>query len=919
MALLGKFEKDRKLSQLFVVAFFSLSLAVLMVATSLQLVAYFHTEKKALYHNQRLLAEGAGRAVSNFIRENCRTLTTAAWMTNPETTSTAQWRLYLQRLMGLQPAFRFLAVATLDGHLLALVSRYAPPASNGPDDWNIRPFKQPTDKDLEASISEVYIDPVTAEPLISIRVPVLNPLREAKLTLTAEVNLKFMWDVVYRLKVGRTGYTYVVDRKGNMLAFGDTSRVLKGENLAHVPTVAEFTSTPTNQTPSSARIYRGITGDLVVGTYVPLNTPNWAIVTELPFSEAFHDVIVAALISLFIIGGMAIIAALAGEAISRRLTVPLVALQKTATRIAQGERGLQASVEGPYEVVQLAGAFNSMAFQVEQSLGELEKRYAEVLAARDMLKVGEEQLRLAQEATRDGIWDWDLRTDQAYFSPRWYRMLDYEPDEFPASYDAWISLIHPEDRESAEEEVKQAIGSHDPFRIEIRMKAKDGGWRWIQSRGKAVAWDAQGNAVRLAGAHSDLTERKAAEEEKALLEAKLVQAQKMEAVGHLAGGIAHDFNNMLSVVIGSTELAMLDLVPDSDIYRHMAKIHGAAMRSAELVRQLLAFARKQTIQPKVLDINTTISGMLKMLHRLIGEDIDLIWKPGQPMAHIRIDPSQIDQILANLMVNARDAIDGVGTVIIETDTVDFDAAYCKAHPGFPPGRFMQLAFSDSGCGMDSQTQAKAFDPFFTTKGTGKGTGLGLSTVYGIVKQNEGFINLYSEPGKGTTFRIYLPVFESQEAVLGGEKPCETMPGGTGTVLVVEDDPAILELSQSILEQLGYTVLTAGKPEDAIQTARDYTGAIDLLITDVVMPQMNGRELGRRIEAIIPGLKCLYMSGYTANVIAQHGVLDPGINFLQKPFSLQEIATKVCEVMRQSSGSGAMDSDSHQPAEADAGQ
>ena len=902
MRILRKFEKSRSLTQLFMIAFSLLSLAVLVVAIGLQLTAYFQTEKEALYNNQRLIAEGAGRVVSGFVQEKCRALITAAWMTNPETTSRAQWRLYLQRLLGLQPAFRRLAVLTPDGRSLAIVSRYAPPASDDSQDVrDMLRFSQAADADLNAFISEVYIDPVTSEPLVSIRVPVFNPLREVKLTLTAELNLKFMWDVVYQLKVGQTGYAYVVDQDGTILAYRDTSRVLKGESFAHFPTVTAFTSQPASPPPHKAFIYRGLTGAFVVGTYVPLKPLNWAIVTELPWTEAFHDVLWEGLISLFIIGGMALIAAFAGEAVSHRLTVPLVALEETATRIARGERGLQARVEGPREVVRLSGAFNSMASQLEQSLEELEKRYSEVLAARDALKVSEERLHLVQEATRDGIWDWDLQTNKAYFSPQWYRMLGYEPDEFAAGYDAWASLIHPEDREGAVQEIKQAIGSHEPFRIECRMMAKDGSWRWTQTRGKAVAWDADHNAVRLTGANSDLTAYKEAEREKASLEAKLVQAQKMEAIGHLAGGIAHDFNNMLSVVIGSTELAMLDHKPDSPLYGHLTKIHGAAKRSGELVRQLLAFARKQTIQPKILDINATISGMLKMLHRLIGEDIDLVWQPGQKLPPIRIDPSQIDQILANLMVNARDAIAGVGTVTIATEFVAFDAAYCKTHLGYTPGRFIMLAFSDNGCGMDRQTRAKAFDPFFTTKVVGKGTGLGLSTVYGIVKQNDGFINVYSAPGEGTTFRIYLPVVEVQKISPNNEKSLETVTCGSGTILVVEDDPAILELSQSILEQLGYTVLTAGKPEEAIGTVQDYAGTIDLLITDVVMPQMNGRELARRIATIEPGLRCLYMSGYTANVIAQHGVLELGINFLQKPFSLQEIATKVSEVICQSSG------------------
>ncbi len=900
MPMLGKFESGRNLAQLFMLAFFSLSLAVLLVSSSLQLAAHFQAEKNALFNNQRLVAEGASRAVSGFVQENCRALATAAWMTNPDTATPAHWQLDLQRLLGLQPAYRRLSICGLDGHRLSDVSRYAPTDFNSPRNEGENPlFSQLPHVVSAPAISDVYIDPVTCEPLIGIRIPVLNALREIKLTLTAEVNLKFMWDLVDHLKVGQTGYAYVVDRMGNLLAFGDTARVLKGENVARVPTVAEFIQNPARRSLQSAKIYRGIADSFVVGTYVPLDTPQWAIVTELPWTEAFREIMLTALISLIIIGAMATISAFAGAAMSRRLTARLVALQETATRIAQGERELLAKVEGPEEVARLASAFNSMAFQLQQSLKKLENRYKEVLAGRDALKASEERLRLAQEATRDGIWDYDLATERVYFSPRWYRMLSYEPDEFPASYEAWASLVHEGDRKGAEMEVRKAIASHEAFSIEFRMIAKDGNWRWIQSRGKAVAWDSAGNAVRLAGAHSDLTERKEAEKEKASLEAKLVQSQKMEAVGLLAGGIAHDFNNMLSVVVGNTELAMLKLDRDNPLYRNLNRIHGAAHRSGELVRQLLAFARKQTTHPKVLNVNATVSAMLKMLKRLIGEDIDLVWKPRAELEKIRIDPGQIDQVLVNLMINARDAIAGVGKITIETDGVVFDKAYCDSHPGFTPGRFVLLAFSDDGCGMDDATMKKAFDPFFTTKAVGRGTGLGLSTVYGIVKQNEGFINVYSEVGKGTTFRIYLPAIDTPETATD-TKPVEPIPAGTGTILMVEDDGSILELGQTVLEQLGYNVLATGTPEQAIELVRGCNGKIDLLITDVVMPQMNGRELANRLGRFVPGLKTLYMSGYTANVIAHHGVLDPGINFLQKPFSIQEIAVKVREVIGQPS-------------------
>ena len=314
------------------------------------------------------------------------------------------------------------------------------------------------------------------------------------------------------------------------------------------------------------------------------------------------------------------------------------------------------------------------------------------------------------------------------------------------------------------------------------------------------------------------------------------------------------------------------------------------------MRQLLAFARKQTISPKVLDLNDTVSGMLKMLQRLIGEDIDLAWLPGHGLWPVKIDPSQVNQILANLAVNARDAIAGVGKVTIETDNVTLDEAYCADHKGFLPGQYVLLAVSDSGTGMPKEVLEHLFEPFFTTKGVGKGTGLGLSTIYGIVKQNNGFVNVYSELGQGTTFKIYLPRLQSGPLETKVEREPETLPRGTETVLMVEDEDAILRIGKAMLEELGYTVLTATTPGEAIQAMEKQGREIHLLLTDVVMPEMNGRDLADHLKAINPGLKCLYMSGYTANVIAHHGVLDEGVVFIQKPFSTRELAVKVREVL-----------------------
>ncbi len=387
--------------------------------------------------------------------------------------------------------------------------------------------------------------------------------------------------------------------------------------------------------------------------------------------------------------------------------------------------------------------------------------------------------------------------------------------------------------------------------------------------------------------------RQRVERERERLQAQLMQAQKMESVGRLAGGVAHDFNNMLNVILGHAEFALEGIDPSDPLHAHLHAIRKAAERSANLTRQLLAFARKQTVVPKVLDLNDTVEGMLRMLRRLIGEDIELVWLPGTNLWPVKVDPGQIDQILVNLCVNARDAISGPGRVTIETRTRTFDSSDCGGNPECIPGQYAQLTVVDDGCGMDAETRAHLFEPFFTTKEVGQGTGLGLATVYGIVRQNQGFINVYSEPGRGTVFNVYLP----RHAAEGVAEAAPQLPAGPPlqgceTVLLVEDEPSILEIGTIMLRRLGYTVLPAAGPREALDLARRHEGEIHLLITDVIMPEMNGRELTDRILELHPRAKRLFMSGYTADAIAHHGVLDEGVHFLQKPFSLQDLAVHV---------------------------
>ncbi len=402
---------------------------------------------------------------------------------------------------------------------------------------------------------------------------------------------------------------------------------------------------------------------------------------------------------------------------------------------------------------------------------------------------------------------------------------------------------------------------------------------------------ASGEVMAVIGLFEDITE-------KLSMESQFFQAQKMEAVGRLAGGVAHDFNNILTVILGYAELGLNKVNPSDSLYDDLQEILDAASRSRETVRQLLAFARKQIIEPRVIDLNDTVEGMLKMLRPLIGEDIDLAWFPGYNIWPIRMDPSQLDQILANLCVNARDAIADVGRISIETDRVSFDNAYCDDHLGFVPGDFVLLTVSDNGCGMDRETRDRLFEPFFTTKEVGRGTGLGLSTVYGIVKQNDGFINVYSEPGNGTTFKIYLPRHEGVAVDSKKDSAGNILYGHGEIILIVEDDVTILNLARIMLEKLGYTVLSASTPAEAIRLADAHPGGIRLLISDVVMPEMNGRILANQLHSRYPDIKILFMSGYTADVIAHRGVLNKGVWFIQKPFSMKDLGVKVHEALGQ---------------------
>jgi len=518
--------------------------------------------------------------------------------------------------------------------------------------------------------------------------------------------------------------------------------------------------------------------------------------------------------------------------------------------------------------------------------------------AEEALRASEERLRLANRATNDVVWDWDIVNDAQTWNDAgsivfgWTEILSH-----PQTAAWWVDRIHPDDRQRVDESVFSVVNnpSEDYWHDEYRFLRSDGSYADVMDRGYVLRND-EGKALRMIGAMLDITDRKRAEEEREKLHAELLQAQKMESVGRLAGGVAHDFNNILQTIVGFTDLSLMEMTPDHPLFENLETVKDAARRSTKVIRQLLAFARKQIISPVVLDLNDAVSGMLKMLRRLIGEDIQLVWMPGGDVWEIKIDPAQIDQVLANLVINARDAIDDIGKVEIETQNRVLDAAFCEEHPECLPGEYVQLAVSDTGCGMNRETLENIFEPFFTTKEEGKGTGLGLATVYGIVRQNKGCIHVKSQPGEGCRFEIYFPrqIVEKEDANEGVH--AVPLSKGTETILLVEDQESTLDIARRMLTSLGYTVLPALTPAEALQTIGEHPDQIHLLMTDVIMPGMNGRDLANHIRQLRPDIRCLYMSGFTADVIARLGVLEKGTQFIQKPFSMEDLGKKVREAL-----------------------
>jgi two-component system, cell cycle sensor histidine kinase and response regulator CckA len=514
--------------------------------------------------------------------------------------------------------------------------------------------------------------------------------------------------------------------------------------------------------------------------------------------------------------------------------------------------------------------------------------------AESALRKSEELYRLIAENTSDLICMLDVDGKYEYLSPSFRDVLGYDPDAL-TGHDAF-ALVHPDDQERVREIViDETLRDGKPESLEFRFKHSNDEWRIFEAISNCVLGE-DDRPERVIVVARDITQRKAAEKALHESEEQLKQSQKLEAIGQLAGGVAHDFNNLLTVITGYADLLVREFEPGSSGLGKIDEIRKAAERAGGLTRQLLAFSRKQVLQPKLFDLNALVSDMGKMLGRLIGEDMDLVTMLSKTPTEVHADPGQIEQVLMNLVVNARDAMPGGGKITIETSVVDIDEHYAFTHVSVKPGMYVMLSVADTGHGMDQDTLKHIFEPFFTTKEQGKGTGLGLSTAYGIIKQSGGNVWVYSEQGIGTTFKVYLPLATRTAKAEEQDNSKQRSVHGSETVLLVEDEEIVRNLGYQVLEMNGYNVLLAKNGEDACRIAREYPGEIHLVVTDVVMPQMGGREVAERITDTRPDVTVLFVSGYTDDAIVRHGILDDKMPFLQKPFSADAFAKKVREVL-----------------------
>ncbi len=737
---------------------------------------------------------------------------------------------------------------------------------------------------LGTFVQNVYPSPVTIKPTMTIATPLLDETGRRLGVLAAHLNLERMDQIVLeRTGLGESGETYLVD-KFNVFVSGE--RFGRQESLRGVHTEGIDTAM---QGIDGAGLYLNYAGVPVIGVYRWLDDRELALLAEMHQDKAFAPARRLAL-TICLVGLVSAGALVVGVyLLARQIARPILAITDTATQVAAGDLTPTAPVLTEDEVGVLARTFNQMTEQLQALYANLEEKVAQHRKAEDALRVSEQNYRTVVEGSLQGITIYqDNRI--VFINRAMIEIMGYTLDELLAlSPEEVLDLVHPEDRKIAIERVQDYLtGKGDaPVQNQYRVVRKDGTLRWLETFTSIIEYG--GKAAFLLSA-IDITERRQ-------LEKQLRQSQKIEAIGRLAGGVAHDFNNILTVIIGNSELILSDSNLNNRLRKDVEQIKKVGNRAAALTHQLLAFSRQQILQPQVLNLNGAVANTEKMLRRLIGEDIDLVTTLEPKLGQVKADPGQIEQVIINLAINARDAMPQGGRLIIKTANTYLDEISARQRVGVETGPYVMLAVSDTGNGIDAETQSRIFEPFFTTKEQGKGTGLGLATVNGIIDQSGGHIRIHSQPGQGATFKVYLPQIKGMvDSVQLAQVSTETLQGSE-TILLVEDEDEVRDLAHRVLLKQGYTVLDARQGAEALQICQRHPGPIHLLITDVVMPEgMSGRELAERLASLRPKTKALYMSGYTDNVIVHYGVLDSDIAFLQKPFTPNTLIDKVHEML-----------------------
>lgn len=568
----------------------------------------------------------------------------------------------------------------------------------------------------------------------------------------------------------------------------------------------------------------------------------------------------------------------------RIITRRVALLVDATTRVTNGALDVRTELHGSDELAQLSKAFNEMADVIQMDT--------------EFLRKSEERFDLAVRGANDGLWDWDIVTNEVYFSPRWKNMIGYEEHELANNYAEWEKRIHPDDRDRVMEDIRAHLQGLTPhYNCEYRLLHKDGSYRWILSRGLAIR-DSSGKPYRMAGSHRDITEQKKTEDENRILQAQMLQAQKLESLGVLAGGIAHDFNNLLTSITGNADLALINLPDSSTTRKPVQRIADVAKRAAELTRQMLAYSGRGRFVVENIDLSDLVKDMMELLKVSIKKNITMNCDLAQNLPRIEADATQIRQVVMNLIINASDAIgEKSGTITVRTGVMECDRAYLNnADMGreLPEGTYIYIDVTDTGCGMDEETKAKIFDPFFTTKFTGRG--LGLAAVHGIVRGHKGALNVCSEVGKGTTFRILLP--KAEHHIDTQPEPANKEKGrkGGGTILIVDDEEDIVNVTKMMLEGSGFSVLSATDGQKGIELFNQYADGIAAVMLDLVMPNMNGEEALHEMKKIKSDVRVILTSGYNEEDLSNRFHNEGFAGFLQKPYTLSDLTNKIHEVL-----------------------